>query len=249
MRPIWKLPVFSLNRKPWFGCRQHSLSFAVLSIAHPRFGSPTKLVEYLALGLPVVANDHPEQRLILRPSRAGVCVPWGAQYFARGVLVDETQSGRACGDGARGRAWVEANRTYARIAADVERTYFAVLGSTARQEPSAKANTVASSSLRQEQTGVAGRDETQLLSSTKVCSWYMPAHSSMSQNSRTGVSSKRCRANSISKRFNRMKYEPLGGAALPSVGTARIRMSFRSRTRSIMSVSSPLMTLHPSRAF
>jgi glycosyltransferase involved in cell wall biosynthesis len=90
--------------------------------------SPTKLVEYLALGLPVVANDHPEQRLVLRETRAGVCVPWGAQHFARAVrwLMKRPPQEREA-MGARGRAWVEANRTYARIADNLERTYTELL--------------------------------------------------------------------------------------------------------------------------
>ncbi len=91
-------------------------------------GSPTKLIEYLALGMPVVANDHPEQRLILRESRAGVCVPWGAKHFARAVcwLMKRSPAERSA-IGARGRAWVEANRTYARIADGVERDCIALL--------------------------------------------------------------------------------------------------------------------------
>jgi len=91
--------------------------------------SPTKLVEYMGLGLPVVANDHPEQRLVLRESRAGVCVPWGAKYFARAVTwlarrgPDERQRMGECG-----RRWVLANRTYDRIAEGVERTYEDLIG-------------------------------------------------------------------------------------------------------------------------
>jgi glycosyltransferase involved in cell wall biosynthesis len=90
--------------------------------------SPTKLVEYLALGLPVVANDHPEQRLVLHETRAGVCVPWGAQHFARAVrwLMKRPPQEREA-MGARGRAWVEAHRTYARIADNLERTYTELL--------------------------------------------------------------------------------------------------------------------------
>ncbi|MCZ8129687.1 MAG: glycosyltransferase family 4 protein [Steroidobacteraceae bacterium] len=86
-------------------------------------GSPTKLVEYLALGLPVVANDHPEQRDILRASRAGVCVPWGARHFARALawLLARAPDERVA-MGRRGREWIEANRSYARLADDVERT-------------------------------------------------------------------------------------------------------------------------------
>lgn len=94
-------------------------------------GSPTKLVEYMALGLPVVANSHPEQWQILRSSRAGVCVPWGARHFARGVrwlmnrdAAELRQMGQA------GRSWALAHRAYPRIADNVERTYLARLGTT-----------------------------------------------------------------------------------------------------------------------
>jgi glycosyltransferase involved in cell wall biosynthesis len=94
-------------------------------------GSPTKLIEYLALGIPVVANDHPEQRQILHQCRAGVCVPWGARHFARAVRwLTERSADERSAMGARGRAWVEANRTYARIADDVERKCLAVLATT-----------------------------------------------------------------------------------------------------------------------
>ena len=91
-------------------------------------GSPTKLVEYLALGIPVVANDHPEQQQILRESRCGVCVPWGARHFARAARWLMVRSAEERSEmGRRGRAWAETHRTYARIADDVERTCLAVL--------------------------------------------------------------------------------------------------------------------------
>jgi glycosyltransferase involved in cell wall biosynthesis len=91
-------------------------------------GSPTKMIEYMALGMPVVANDHPEQRLVLREARAGVCVPWAARHFARAVrwLMSRSPEERAQ-MGARGRQWVEQNRTYARIADEVERTCIEVI--------------------------------------------------------------------------------------------------------------------------
>ena len=102
--------------------------------------TPTKMVEYLALGLPVVANDHPDQRAILRKTRAGVCVPWGARHFARGVrwLIARTPEERA-EMGRRGRAYVERERTYARIADDVERVCLDVIdrGCAAAAEPHA----------------------------------------------------------------------------------------------------------------
>jgi glycosyltransferase involved in cell wall biosynthesis len=91
--------------------------------------SPTKLVEYLAVGVPVVANNHPEQRSVLRACKAGVCVPWGARYFSRAVMWLTRHSGsERYLMGQRGRVWVLQNRTYERIAANLERTYVSLLG-------------------------------------------------------------------------------------------------------------------------
>lgn len=93
-----------------------------------RSTSPTKLVEYLALGLPVVANDHPEQRRVLGESRAGVCVPWGARYFARGVSWLAAQgAAERLRMGESGRQWVLAHRVYSRIADELEGKYLELL--------------------------------------------------------------------------------------------------------------------------
>jgi glycosyltransferase involved in cell wall biosynthesis len=85
--------------------------------------SPTKLLEYLALGLPVVANSHPDQTTVLRESRAGVVVPWGARHFARAVhWLTRRGDAELAVMALRGQAWVEENRSYARIADTFERT-------------------------------------------------------------------------------------------------------------------------------
>jgi glycosyltransferase involved in cell wall biosynthesis len=86
--------------------------------------SPTKLVEYLALGIPVVANDHPEQRAVLRASGAGITTPWNARHFARGAkTLIRAGATRRREMGAAGRAWVLQNRTYDIIADQLEQTY------------------------------------------------------------------------------------------------------------------------------
>src|SRR6202034_1202523 len=36
--------------------------------------SPTKLVEYLAVGKAVLPNDHPQQRRVIEESGGGICV-------------------------------------------------------------------------------------------------------------------------------------------------------------------------------
>ena len=90
--------------------------------------SPTKLVEYMALGLPVIANRHPEQQLILRLSHAGVCVPWGARHFARAsCFLARLGPEKRREYGQRGREWVIRNRGYPGIADVLERTYLEIL--------------------------------------------------------------------------------------------------------------------------
>src|SRR5712664_1668366 len=84
-------------------------------------GSPTKVVEYLALGVPVVANDNPDQERILREGGGGLCVPLIAADFAAAIstlLVDEPQR-RAMASS--GQSYVRASRGYdvlAKLVAD-----------------------------------------------------------------------------------------------------------------------------------
>jgi glycosyltransferase involved in cell wall biosynthesis len=83
--------------------------------------SPTKLIEYLAMGRPVVANDHPEQELIIRESGAGYCVPWEEEAFSEAIvaLIENPEAARAMGD--RGPAYVARHRSYKVIADVVEK--------------------------------------------------------------------------------------------------------------------------------
>jgi glycosyltransferase involved in cell wall biosynthesis len=83
--------------------------------------SPTKLVEYLAMGRPVVANDHPEQELVIRESGAGYCVPWDEESFADAIvhLLVDTEAARVMGG--RGPAYVARHRSYKVIADLVEK--------------------------------------------------------------------------------------------------------------------------------
>jgi glycosyltransferase involved in cell wall biosynthesis len=89
--------------------------------------SPTKLVEYLALGIPSVANDIPDQRLVIDQSRAGLCVPMEAGPFADATLrlLNEPALARAFAE--RGPSWVRANRTYDILARNVAETYRQIL--------------------------------------------------------------------------------------------------------------------------
>lgn len=97
--------------------------------------SPTKVVEYLALGLPVVANDQPDQHLVLTESEAGFSVPMQVDQFAAAVakiLTDPTLGDRMK---AAGPTYVAARRSYALIAAQVAREYWKLVGDGTSPRP------------------------------------------------------------------------------------------------------------------
>jgi glycosyltransferase involved in cell wall biosynthesis len=86
-----------------------------------RSASPTKLVEYMALGKAVVANDHPEQKRIIEEAGAGLCVPYDERQFAAAIvtLLRDPQTTRIMGE--RGRRYAIEHRSYGVIADAVEK--------------------------------------------------------------------------------------------------------------------------------
>lgn len=93
-----------------------------------RVGSPTKLIEYMAMSKPTVCNDHPEQSEVISDSGAGRCVPWNAESFATAIveLLKNPEIGEALGS--KGPEWVKKNRTYPIIADRVIARYHNILG-------------------------------------------------------------------------------------------------------------------------
>lgn len=87
--------------------------------------SPTKAIEYLALGLPAVCNDQPEQKRVIEESGGGLCVDLTAESFAAAILQLLTSPESARSMGRMGRSWVSGHRDYrhlARIVADTLRS-------------------------------------------------------------------------------------------------------------------------------
>lgn len=106
-------------------------------------GTPTKIIEYLAWGKPVVANHHPDQTAVIESSHCGVLVDFSASGFAQGVLTvlrDASVSERAA---RLGREWVRQHRDYPIIAGALDRRYRELLAS-----PAAAASAVAGGSGR-----------------------------------------------------------------------------------------------------
>lgn len=90
--------------------------------------SPTKIVEYMAMKKPIVANDHPEQKLIIEQSKAGICVPYSENEFALAIIDLLNNPEKAKEMGLLGRQYVEQNRSYHIIAKLVEKTYYEICG-------------------------------------------------------------------------------------------------------------------------
>lgn len=89
--------------------------------------SPTKLVEYMALGRPVVANDHPEQRQVIRESGAGLCVAWDEREFADAIILLLKDKAMSAKMAELGPAYVKRKRTYHAIADLVEGEFLKLL--------------------------------------------------------------------------------------------------------------------------
>ena len=89
--------------------------------------SPTKVGEYLALGLPCVANDIPDQSWVLTSSGGGYCVKMEVPAFAHAVatLLDDPARARAMG--ACGQRWIRDHRSYEQLADEVASAYRTLL--------------------------------------------------------------------------------------------------------------------------
>lgn len=90
--------------------------------------SPTKVPEYLALGLPVVCNDNPDQQAIVEASGAGRCVPYTPRAFSEAVLElmalppDEREQMAEAG-----RRYVQTHRDYPHLARILAEDYHRIL--------------------------------------------------------------------------------------------------------------------------
>jgi glycosyltransferase involved in cell wall biosynthesis len=89
--------------------------------------SPTKLVEYLALGIPGVANDIPDQALVIGQSGAGLAAPMEAGPFSAAVrtLLDDPALRAYCAR--RGPPWVARHRSYVILGRRVAAAYARIL--------------------------------------------------------------------------------------------------------------------------
>jgi glycosyltransferase involved in cell wall biosynthesis len=75
-------------------------------------GSPTKAVEYLACGLPVVCNDQPDQAYVITESQGGLVTRFDSGEFADAVVATLTAGPVSQERAAAARFWVRRHRSY-----------------------------------------------------------------------------------------------------------------------------------------
>jgi len=86
--------------------------------------SPTKILEYYALRLPVVCNDSPEQDQLVKKSGSGICVNYTPQEFADSVSDMLSKSDSELNEILmRGRKYVEKYRSYSCISEMLSKKY------------------------------------------------------------------------------------------------------------------------------
>ncbi|HKT73129.1 MAG TPA: glycosyltransferase family 4 protein [Steroidobacteraceae bacterium] len=83
--------------------------------------SPTKLVEYMAMGKAVVANTQPDQQLLIEQSGGGYCVPYDEGEFAKAIVALLRAPDLRMVMGELGKRYIQQHRGYGTIADTVEK--------------------------------------------------------------------------------------------------------------------------------
>lgn len=86
--------------------------------------SPTKAIEYMALGIPVLMNDNPDQLSVAEESGASTCIPLDATEFAEAAVRLINDPVLQSTMQAKGIAYVHQVRSYQRIASILSAQYF-----------------------------------------------------------------------------------------------------------------------------
>lgn len=100
-------------------------------VLHYRMSSPTKLMECLGRGRPVVAtSEATEQKFLLDASGGGIATPFDERAFADAILALSLDRPRRLEAGRRGAEYMAKHRDYSIIAASAEKAYLEMLGGT-----------------------------------------------------------------------------------------------------------------------
>jgi len=85
--------------------------------------TPTKAIEYMALGVPVLCNDNPDQAQAIQDSGAGLCVSLTPENFADALLELLDDAERRKQMAKMGQQYVAQSRSYEKLAGAVFAVY------------------------------------------------------------------------------------------------------------------------------
>jgi len=110
--------------------RNASIGLSILPpIEAYRVSSPTKVLEYLSQGIPVICNSEIEdQNRIIVESKGGFSVPYNLEEISLKVMELIEHPEKAYKLGTLGRGWIINNRTYPIIADRMNREYLTYFG-------------------------------------------------------------------------------------------------------------------------
>jgi len=91
--------------------------------------SPIKILEYMAEGKAIVANDNPDQVNLLNESGAGLCCATETKAYANGIQTLLEDTILACEMAQRGRPYVMRVRSYPKMAGRLSTTYHQLMAS------------------------------------------------------------------------------------------------------------------------
>jgi glycosyltransferase involved in cell wall biosynthesis len=95
-----------------------------------KMSSPLKLLEYMAMAKPVVANEEiPEHKEVLEQSGGGILVTFTPEAFAGAMIELLDNPERAAEMGRKGRDWVVKNRSHEILARQFEESCLKLLAS------------------------------------------------------------------------------------------------------------------------
>jgi glycosyltransferase involved in cell wall biosynthesis len=91
--------------------------------------SPTKCIEYLSLGLPVIANKEiKDQENILLKSKGGLLVDYKEDKIVNSIESFLLKTGDYRRMGVNGRKWIKKNRNYRYLANKIDKDYSHLIG-------------------------------------------------------------------------------------------------------------------------
>jgi glycosyltransferase involved in cell wall biosynthesis len=85
--------------------------------------SPTKAVEYMALSVPVIVNDNPDQAQVVAESGAGLCVPLEAKAFSEALVYLLNHPAKRQEMGKLGIDYIRKTRGYDTLSASLADVY------------------------------------------------------------------------------------------------------------------------------